>query len=129
MSRPLTPWAEPRGSARRRARGKGWPFAFAALFFAACAAVRHFEVAPVSLSAARVTPRGEALLSELNCVACHEAAPEVLERLQPKSAPDLERVGARRSPEWIRRFLTDPQATQPGTSMPVDSRRAISASL
>lgn len=90
----------------------------ATLAVAACTAVRHFEVAPVSFGAPRSMARGEFLLAELNCVACHAASPGVVERLQPKTAPILAEVGARRAPEWIGRFLADPQGTQPGTTMP-----------
>jgi len=92
--------------------------ALLALSLAACVAVRHYEVEPARWSRAQVVPRGEELLSELNCLACHTADPVTRERLQPKTAPILTSVGARRTPQWMTRFLADPQGTQPGTTMP-----------
>jgi len=92
--------------------------ALLALLLAACVAVRHYEVAPVHTPSVLEMPRGEALLSELNCVACHAAEPRTLERLQSKTAPILANVGARLTPEWMTHFLRDPQGTQPGTTMP-----------
>src|SRR5690348_13029622 len=59
---------------------------------------------------------GQLLLTELSCTACH-AAPEGTE-LAPKGGPVLDGVAARVQPEWIRQFLSDPQRTKPGTTMP-----------
>ncbi len=63
-------------------------------------------------------PPGEALLSERGCLSCHAATPEVESRLHPNPAPHLDQVGARLSPTYMRRYLTDPHATRPGTRMP-----------
>ncbi len=59
---------------------------------------------------------GEVLISELRCAACHS----VVERgsLPEKAAPDLAAVGARISPEFLRRFLASPALAHPGTTMP-----------
>ena len=65
-----------------------------------------------------LSPRGEELLSELGCVACHEAPEAVVARLAPKTAPDLSRVGARVTPRYLRRFVLSPHDTKPGTAMP-----------
>jgi mono/diheme cytochrome c family protein len=59
---------------------------------------------------------GEVLIAEFRCAACHtdiepSAVPE-------KSAPDLAEVGARISPEYLRRFLASPSSAHPGTTMP-----------
>ena len=62
---------------------------------------------------------GEVLLGELNCLSCHAATdPNVAKRVTTKSAPDLGDVGGRVSSDWIRRFLADPPALMPGTTMP-----------
>ncbi len=62
------------------------------------------------------TQAGEVLISELRCAACHSG-------IQPgsvpeKTAPDLTTVGARVSPEYLRRFLASPTSAQPKTTMP-----------
>ena len=59
---------------------------------------------------------GSLLISELRCVACHSG----IQRgsLPEKSAPDLADVGARISPEYLRRFLASPALAHPGTTMP-----------
>lgn len=64
---------------------------------------------------AEFTP-GEILISEMNCVACHATTPEITQRLAPRLAPKLTEL--RVSPQWLREFLADPQATKPGTLMP-----------
>lgn len=65
-----------------------------------------------------VIPEAEALISELGCLHCHEASDSLRLRMPPKPAPRLEEVGARISPSYLRRFLSDPASTRPGTSMP-----------
>jgi cbb3-type cytochrome oxidase cytochrome c subunit len=66
---------------------------------------------------AEFTP-GEILISEMNCVACHEASPEIATRLASRTAPRLGTDGVRVTPQWIREFLADPQTAKPGTLMP-----------
>lgn len=61
---------------------------------------------------------GRLLLGELNCTSCHAAEDAVAKSLQRKQAPILSDVGARVKPDWLRRFLADPQQTKPGTTMP-----------
>jgi len=61
----------------------------------------------------RILGRGEGGLA---CVNCHYHGAE-----KPGSellAPDLTKMAARLRPEWVRRFLWDPQALIPGTAMP-----------
>lgn len=62
------------------------------------------------------TQAGEVLISELRCAACHKG----LQRssLPERTAPDLSTVGARISPDFLRRFLASPSAAHPGTTMP-----------
>jgi len=68
---------------------------------------RHGDVAP------RIG--GELLLTELNCTACHASDQE---RLAPKRGPKLDGVGNRLQRTWLREFLSNPQQTKPGTTMP-----------
>lgn len=63
-------------------------------------------------------PDGELLLAHLNCTACHTAGPSVTARLTPNLAPRLGKNGVRVTPQWVRAWLTDPQAAKPGTTMP-----------
>jgi mono/diheme cytochrome c family protein len=57
---------------------------------------------------------GQLLLSELNCVSCHRAD----STLGHKQAPILDEVASRIRISYLRKFLTDPQAVKPGTTMP-----------
>lgn len=68
---------------------------------------RHHEIAdPVA---------GQLLISELNCTACHPSAAPLL---QPKRGPQLAAAGNRLDLDWVERFLADPAAVKPGTTMP-----------
>ncbi len=59
---------------------------------------------------------GAVLLGELNCAACHSQVKSL--SAHHKAAPDLEEVGARVSPEFLRAFIADPSGVKPGTTMP-----------
>src|SRR5579884_2416601 len=61
---------------------------------------------------------GRLLLGELSCTSCHkpEAGQEAL--LPRKQAPILDGVGSRVSRSYLRKFLRDPKAIKPGTTMP-----------
>jgi mono/diheme cytochrome c family protein len=89
-----------------------------------------------SLSAADVPPRvigferfyvqpgsdavaaGQLLLGELNCTSCHAADRKLASQIQRKQAPVLDSVCSRVKPQYLLKFLADPQATKPGTTMP-----------
>lgn len=62
--------------------------------------------------------RGQVLIGELGCTACHAAGELVEARVHHRRAPDLTNVGARVRPDYLLRYLLDPQAEQPGTAMP-----------
>ena len=62
------------------------------------------------------TQAGDVLVSELRCAACHSGVQRGL--VPEKVAPDLGAVGARASPEYLRRFLASPLVAHPGTTMP-----------
>ncbi len=61
---------------------------------------------------------GDLLISELDCCACHSADEAGSSRFPVQPAPRLDRVGARITPEYLRRFLLDPATTRHGTTMP-----------
>ncbi|MCH8922297.1 MAG: cytochrome c1 [Planctomycetes bacterium] len=61
---------------------------------------------------------GRLLLGELNCASCHKADKATAALIANKQAPILDEVGARVRPQYLRRFLADPQAVKPGTTMP-----------
>jgi len=61
---------------------------------------------------------GELLLSDHSCTRCHAPDPGVDARLHTKIAPRLSDVGARVTPQYLRRYLLDPHGTKPGTTMP-----------
>jgi mono/diheme cytochrome c family protein len=62
---------------------------------------------------------GEILISEMNCVACHETTAPIQARLASRPSPRLDAAHAVRvNPPWLRAFLENPQAVQPGTLMP-----------
>ena len=71
--------------------------------------------APVVQSA--VEP-GEMFLAEMNCVACHDASPEIKTRLASRLSPRLGANGVRATPQWLRAFLANPSSENPGTFMP-----------
>jgi len=62
--------------------------------------------------------RGELLLGELNCLMCHDADAGVKARINTKGAPNLSDVGARLTPQYLRKYLVDVHGTKPGTTMP-----------
>ena len=61
---------------------------------------------------------GRLLLGELNCTSCHATSGAAAEQIDRKQAPILDRVGGRARAAWLRRYLADPHATKPGTTMP-----------
>jgi mono/diheme cytochrome c family protein len=75
---------------------------------------------------------GGVLVNELRCASCHEG----MDDANMKAAPDLRQVGARLNPDYLQRFIADPSAMHPGTTMPgmltaetEESRQAISESI
>lgn len=60
--------------------------------------------------------RGQILIEEMNCVACHQAE-AALSNLS-KQAPRLSEVGSRVNPAYLEAFIREPHGTKPGTTMP-----------
>jgi mono/diheme cytochrome c family protein len=63
---------------------------------------------------------GRTLMSPdyLNCFSCHQQGDKKPEGPEEGWAPDLTLAKERLNPDWIIRWLSDPQAVQPGTKMP-----------
>ncbi|GAB4159844.1 MAG: hypothetical protein Tsb009_37160 [Planctomycetaceae bacterium] len=61
---------------------------------------------------------GRLLLGELNCTSCHQADNELKSQLAMKQAPILDGIGSRVSVSFLRKFLANPHAVKPGTTMP-----------
>jgi mono/diheme cytochrome c family protein len=72
----------------------------------------------VAASAFGAVDPGEILLSEMNCVACHEAAGPIKQRLASRQAPKLGAQGVRVTPQHLRALLENPATAKPGTLMP-----------
>ncbi|HEV8542979.1 MAG TPA: hypothetical protein VGR78_11350, partial [Verrucomicrobiae bacterium] len=106
---------------RTRAVFKGWLVAMVLCCgaYAASAAgqAQAVVIGPV-LGGAPEVPEAELLVSELNCVACHSAAENDPLRLSSRKSPVLGKTGLRLTPQYLRRFLNDPVAYNPGTTMP-----------
>ncbi|MBM81819.1 MAG: cytochrome c1 [Planctomycetaceae bacterium] len=60
---------------------------------------------------------GCVLLGELNCLSCHKAD-NLKTVVSTKTAPNLDQIGRRVQPNYLRKFLADPHGTKPGTTMP-----------
>jgi len=61
---------------------------------------------------------GQIMLAELNCTACHRADANIAKQLQSKQGPLLGKIGRRATPQYLRKYLTNPHALKPGSSMP-----------
>jgi mono/diheme cytochrome c family protein len=61
---------------------------------------------------------GQLLLGELNCTSCHQADASLATTIQKKPAPVLNTVTSRVQPQYLLKFLFDPQTVKPGTTMP-----------
>lgn len=60
--------------------------------------------------------KGQVLIEELNCAACHAGDASLAAR--SKKSPRLSEVGSRVNPHYLESFLRDPHGTKPGTTMP-----------
>ncbi len=66
----------------------------------------------------RMVATGAILFGSAECVKCHVVAGRLPNQPPGNMAPDLARARARLRPEWIKRWLKDPQRIVPGTRMP-----------
>lgn len=61
---------------------------------------------------------GRLLIAELSCTACHTLDGSAAAWVSPKPAPILDAVASRVKPQYLRRYLSDPQSVDAGTTMP-----------
>ena len=61
---------------------------------------------------------GLLLLGELGCVNCHAPTDAMAAHLAAKKGPVLDDVGRRLAPDWLVRYVRNPHAVKPGTTMP-----------
>jgi mono/diheme cytochrome c family protein len=92
-----------------------------------CHVGERYQPGAASLNEALIT------LDRGGCYACHDVAGM---SGMPRRGPDLRRISAKLTPEWVRAWLADPRAIKPTTWMPrfwnggtasVDDRAAIDA--
>ncbi len=78
-----------------------------------------FADAPRPLAAKERFDLGEGLVLEMGCLKCHVMGDATVEGANSSpSAPNLNLTFRRLRQEWVRRWLLDPSAIQPGTKMP-----------
>lgn len=65
-----------------------------------------------------LTRAGLLLLGELGCANCHEADRDAQSLFDTRTSPRLSGVGSRLNGGYLKLFLSDPQGTKPGTTMP-----------
>jgi ubiquinol-cytochrome c reductase cytochrome b subunit len=68
------------------------------------------------LATAALSPeaqQGRQVFAEQGCAACHR-----IHNAGGAAGPDLSTVGARRDPDWLRGFITDPTTVDPNSVMP-----------
>jgi len=66
---------------------------------------------------AKTMPTGRELIKSVGCLACHEW--QGLGRLTPLGGTKLDTIAARRTPNWLDRWLQQPAAINPDHRMPV----------
>ena len=89
---------------------------FLLCLFIAASAFAEPVIPGISAEGLTTELKGQVLIEELNCVACHAAEGTLPAR--SKKAPRLMDVGARLSPAYIEQFIRNPHGTKPGTTMP-----------
>ena len=68
---------------------------------------------PTDVPDAPKLTRGRAVFEEAGCIGCHK-----LHGTGGMIGPELDKVGARRRPEWLIKHFKDPAAVTPGSAMP-----------
>jgi len=67
--------------------------------------------------------KGREIYEAQGCAACH-----IIDGQGGAAGPDLSKIGSLRDPEWLKRFIKEPQAVKPGSPMP-DSKGLAEESL
>ncbi|HTL70540.1 MAG TPA: c-type cytochrome [Candidatus Eisenbacteria bacterium] len=82
----------------------------------------HEEIAYRGLVLPPTTPEklaaGQDLMGKLQCVKCHQVNSASAAMGASFLAPDLVLAKKRLKPEWVHKWITDPQTLEPGTMMP-----------
>jgi mono/diheme cytochrome c family protein len=76
------------------------------------------ELPGVARLAGTPVEQGRLLIGELNCTRCHKADASLQAHLINKEPPILDQVGSRVRPEYLRKYLTDPDWAKSGALMP-----------
>ena len=112
--------SEGRLDIRRRGGGSGWGRKWIKGLAVAVFLVRSVSAGvilpAVTSSQLDAGLKGEVLIEELNCVACH--AGEASVAMGSKKAPRLGDVGSRVNPSYLEQWIGDPERMKPGTTMP-----------
>ncbi|HYG76746.1 MAG TPA: c-type cytochrome [Planctomycetota bacterium] len=85
---------------------------------------------PEKLASFQQIERGRALVEELNCTGCH--APK--SKMPGRRGPDLSTIGSRATPQWIYKWLENPQhfrahAVMPAMQLSDEERRDVATFL
>ena len=88
----------------------------ALLFGAAPALFAEAVVSGLAGSRLEAELKGQILIEELNCVACHTSSGSL--SAGSKVAPRLADVGSRVNQNYLEAYIGDPHGTKPGTTMP-----------
>ncbi|MCE9518845.1 MAG: c-type cytochrome [Verrucomicrobia bacterium] len=91
-------------------------WALAAVLWAGASASAEVFLPGITSSQLDEQLKGQALVEEMNCVACHASTASFA--AQSKKAPRLAGVGSRLNHDYITAFIRDPHGTKPGTTMP-----------
>ena len=83
-----------------------------------CGAVASAGVVVPGVANSQLEPelKGQVLIEELNCAACHTGDASLAAR--SKKAPRLSEVGSRVNPAYLQEFISNPHGTKSGTTMP-----------
>ena len=92
-------------------------FCILPLWVVAQPVVPAFDRFPNDTPAAQIAG-GEALINELNCIACHATDQQQSNRFESRPAPVLFTTQNSTSAGWLKRWLDDPHNLKPGTIMP-----------
>ncbi len=94
----------------------------AALLVHTFANLAHEDVSYQGYTAPATTPEklenGKMLFEKLQCAKCHQVSPDTAALGASFLAPELALTKHRLKPEWVKKWIEDPQALQEGTMMP-----------
>jgi cytochrome c553 len=91
-------------------------WALAAVLWTSTLALAEAILPGISNSQLDAHLKGQVLVEEMNCVACHPSTAAIT--AQSKKAPRLRAVGSRLNPAYLEAFVRDPHGVKPHTSMP-----------